>query len=241
MNKQIAAGVLAFFLTVCPLTASAVHWMPLGDTEEGLVYMDRDSLKSIDENTVRAWEKVIWRNPDSKGRTGILQHQEYDLKKKKWRQLSWYYLNAHGKKSTGVRKIGDWLPLEPLTSLFSRARYEKDYVRLNGPWVFIKTLPGLGKKWFNPKTLEKKNSDTYEVWEKTQLRQPTNGTVILLSKTRYTLNDKKAKTLYLCTFNKQGFMTDHYDVRDKWDQENDTYGEYIGEQLASYYKKHHKL
>lgn len=240
MKNTITAFITAFLLCTCTLPAGAVHWMPLGDAEEGLVYMDRDSLKSIDENTVRAWEKVIWREPDSKGRTGVLQHQEYDLKKKKWRQLSWYYLNAHGKKAAGTRKIGAWLPLEPLTSLFSRARYEKDYVRLKGPWVFIKTLPGLGKKWFNPKTLEKKSNDTYEVWEKTRMRQPVNGTVVLLSKTRYTLKDKKAKTLYLCTFDQRGFMTDHYDVRDKWDQENDTYGEYIGEQLAAYYKKHHK-
>ena len=214
--------------------------MPLGDTESGLVYMDRDSLKTVGENGITSWEKVIWHQPDSKGRTGILQHQEYDLKKKVWRPLSWYYLNSRGRKASGVRKIGEWQPLQPLTSLFSRARYEKDYVRLKGPWVFIKTLPGLGKKWFNPKTLEKKGSDTYEVWEKTQLKQPANGTVVLLSKTRYTLKDKKAKTLYLCTFDRQGMMTDHYDVRDNWNEAGDTYGEYIGEQLAAYYKKHHK-
>jgi len=240
MKKQIAAGILAILFSACPITAQAVHWMPLGDTEEGQVYMDRDSLKTKGENNIIVWEKILWREADSKGNSGILQHQEYDLKKKVWRPLSWYYLNSRGKKSTGVRKIGEWQPLQPLTSLFSRARYEKDYARLNGPWVFIKTLPGLGKKWFNPRTLEKKGTDTYEVWEKTRLRQPANRTILLLSKTRYTLQDKKAKTLYLCTFDQRGFMTDHYDVRDKWDQENDTYGEYIGEQLAAYYKKHHK-
>ena len=33
-------------------------------------------------------------------------------------------------------------------------------------------------------------------------------------------------------------MTDHYAVNDVWNKKGDTYGEYIGDQLATYYAKH---
>lgn len=138
----------------------------------------------------------------------------------------------------GNRKIGEWQPFEPMTPLFTRARYEWDYSRLRGPWVFIKTLPGLGRKWFNPESLEKKGPNSYQVWEKTVMKKPVNGTKILLSQTRYDVKNEKARTLYLCTFDEQNNMTDHYAVNDVWNKKSDTYGEFIGDQLASYYAKH---
>lgn len=227
-------------MTLLPAPAQAVQWMLLGESEEGLVSMDRDSLKlTQDERYLKVWEKVEWPMVSAQGIAGELRHQEYDLKEKKWRQLSVYALNTKGQKVTGSRKIGEWQPFQAMTALFTRARYEWDYARLNGPWVFSKTLPKLGKKWFNPQTLEKKGSDTYEVWEKTWLKEPANGTEILLSHTRYDLSNGRARTLYLCTFNSQGVMTDHYAVSDAWSQKTDQFGEYIGPMLASYYAQHH--
>lgn len=239
MKEWLLTGISVLLLFL-PLPAEAVHWMPLGQTEEGLVSMDRDSIKVQSESSVKVWEKVMRPHADKKGVAGELRHQEYDMKKKMWRRLSTYSLNKRGKKIGGSRKIGEWQPFEPMTPLFTRARYERDYAHLQGPWVFIRTLPGLGKKYFNPQTLEKKGRDTYVVWEKTAMRQPVNGTSILLSQTRYDLGSKKARTLYLCTFDAGEVMTDHYAVSDVWDQKSDQYGEYIGEQIAAYYQKHHK-
>ena len=229
---------LSVLLVAFPLPGEAVHWINLGQTEEGLVSMDRDSLQVRSESSVKVWEKVIWSKANAKGVAGELRHQEYDMKKKQWRRLSTYSLNRRGKKVQGNRKIGEWQPFEPMTPLFTRARYERDYAHLQGPWVFIRTLPGVGKKYFNPKSLEKKGRDTYVVWEKTVMQHPVNGTSILLSQTRYDVNNKKARTLYLCTFDKKEVMLDYYAVSDAWSASDDQYGEYIGEQIAAYYQKH---
>jgi hypothetical protein len=238
MKKQWLAMGLAFCLSALPLPALAVHWMPLGQTDEGLISMDRDSLKRPADTSLLVWEKVTWDKPDALGHTGELRHREYDMKTKKWRQLSSYNLDKKGRKTGGNRKVQEWQPFEPMTPLFTRARYEWDYSRWRGPWVFIKTLPNLGRKWFNPDSLEKKGPNSYQVWEKTVMKNPVNGTKVLLSQTRYDLKNEKARTLYLCTFDEQNNMTDHYAVNDVWNKAGDTYGEYIGDQLATYYAKH---
>lgn len=84
--------------------------------------------------------------------------------------------------------------------------------------MFIKSLPGLGRKWFNPDSLEKKGPNTYQVWEKTVMKKPVNGTRILVSQTRYDVKNGKARTLYLCTFDDRNNMTDHYAVNDVWNK-----------------------
>ena len=238
MKKWLGACVTGLLLTVLPLPALAVHWMTLGGSEEGRIFMDRDSLKRPEDTSLLVWEKVLWDQPDAKGMTGELRHREYDMKGKKWRQLSSYQLDAKGRKTAGNRKVQEWQEFQPMTSLFTRARYEWDYSRWRGPWVFIKTLPGLGRKWFNPDSLEKKGPNTYQLWEKTVMKKPVNGTKILVSQTRYDVKNEKAKTLYLCTFDEENNMTDHYAVNDVWNKKGDTYGEYIGDQLATYYAKH---
>lgn len=238
MRKWLGACMMGLLLTVLPLPALAVHWMPLGESEEGQIFVDRDSLKRPVDTSLIVWEKVLWSKPDGQGRTGELRHREYDMKNKKWRQLSSYQLDAKGSKTAGNRKVQEWQEFQPMTSLFTRARYEWDYSRWRGPWIFIKTLPGLGRKWFNPESLEKKGPNSYQVWEKTVMKKPVNGTKILLSQTRYDVKNEKARTLYLCTFDEQNNMTDHYAVNDVWNKKSDTYGEFIGDQLASYYAKH---
>lgn len=238
MKKWLGACVTGLLLMVLPLPALAVHWMTLGGSEEGRIFMDRDSLKRPEDTSLLVWEKVLWDQPDAKGMTGELRHREYDMKGKKWRQLSSYQLDAKGRKTAGNRKVQEWQEFQPMTSLFTRARYEWDYSRWRGPWVFIKALPSLGRKWFNPDSLEKKGPNTYQVWEKTVMKKPVNGTKILVSQTRYDVKNEKAKTLYLCTFDEENNMTDHYAVNDVWNKKGDTYGEYIGDQLATYYAKH---
>ena len=95
-------------MTLLPAPAQAVQWMPLGESEEGLVSMDRDSLKlTQDERYLKVWEKVEWPMVSAQGIAGELRHQEYDLKEKKWRQLSVYALNTKGQKVTGSRKSGN--------------------------------------------------------------------------------------------------------------------------------------
>lgn len=70
------------------------------------------------------------------------------------------------------------------------------------------------------------------------MKKPVNGTRILVSQTRYDVKNGKARTLYLCTFDDRNNMTDHYAVNDVWNKKGDTYGEYIGDQMASYYARH---
>jgi hypothetical protein len=48
MKKQWLAMGLAFCLSALPLPALAVHWMPLGNTDEGSISMDRDSPETAD-------------------------------------------------------------------------------------------------------------------------------------------------------------------------------------------------
>ena len=96
MRKWLGACVVGLLLTVLPLPALAVHWMPLGESEEGQIFVDRDSLKRPVDTSLTVWEKVIWTKPDPQGRTGELRHREYDMKNKKWRQLSSYQIGrAH--------------------------------------------------------------------------------------------------------------------------------------------------
>ena len=95
--------------------------------------MDRDSLKRPTDTSLLVWEKVVWTKPDAKGHIGELRHREYDMKTKKWRQLSSYALDKKGKKTTGNRKVQEWQAFEPMTPLFTRARYEWDYSRWRGP------------------------------------------------------------------------------------------------------------
>ena len=122
MKKWLGACVTGLLLTVLPLPALAVHWMTLGGSEEGRIFMDRDSLKRPEDTSLLVWEKVLWDQPDAKGMTGELRHREYDMKGKKWRQLSSYQLDAKGRKTAGNRKILEWQELQPMTSLFTRAR-----------------------------------------------------------------------------------------------------------------------
>lgn len=117
MKKWLGACVLGVCLTVLPMPALAVHWMSLGSSEEGEILMDRDSLKRPADTSLTVWEKVLWPQSDAHGRTGELRHREYDMKGKKWRQLSSYQLDARGRKTAGNRKIQEWQEFQPMTSL----------------------------------------------------------------------------------------------------------------------------
>ena len=121
MKKWLGACVLGVCLTVLPMPALAVHWMSLGSSEEGEILMDRDSLKRPADTSLTVWEKVLWPQSDAHGRTGELRHREYDMKGKKWRQLSSYQLDARGRKTAGNRKIQEWQEFQPMTSLFEQS------------------------------------------------------------------------------------------------------------------------
>ena len=70
MRKWLGACMMGLLLTVLPLPALAVHWMPLGESEEGQIFVDRDSLKRPVDTSLIVWEKVLWSKPDGQGRTG---------------------------------------------------------------------------------------------------------------------------------------------------------------------------
>ena len=230
--------VLTLGLAVCCLlpTPAFARWQTISRDAAGTWAFNVDTLKLLNKgNTVRVFERYL---PFDKNQKGRLEHNEYDLKLKQWRTRSSYTLNNKGKKLGGTKKIGPWKPLMPLTETMTHARYFRDYARVKGPWTFIKTLPNTGKKWINPETLKKTGTNKYEVWEKTKLNRPASNVKWVISLTEYDVEKKKAVTKYMCTFDPDGYMTSYAAAKDKWSKENDTYGEYIGDSIAEYYKKH---
>ncbi len=229
--------MLAALCTVLCRPAWAAHWQPVSQDVSGVLSFEVSSLKLLEKDTVvRVWERY---QPYDKKQQGRLNHNEYDLKNKQWRTRSTYVLNGKGRKISGTKTIGPWQPLLALTDTMTHARYYRDYSRINGPWTFVKTLPGIGRKWINPKTIRKTGTRKYEVWEKTKLNEPTSRAKWLLSLTEYDVPKKKALTKYLCVFDASGYMTENHAEKDKWLASEDTYGEYIGDAIEKQYQKRH--
>lgn len=232
--KHLMACTALFLILGVTFPAEA-RWSVLQKDERGTLSFHVESLKLLDKDrTVRVYER--WQPKDS-NISGTVMHNEYDFHLKQWRTRSKFTVTPSGKKGKGTRKIGPWQPLSALTPTMTHARYYRDYAQLNGPWTFVKTIPRLGRKWINPKSIRKTGTERYEVWEKTELRRSVAGTKVLLSLTEYDLRKETAETKYLSNFDASGYMTSHAATKDRWSRKTDTYGEYIGDAVKKHYEK----
>lgn len=238
MFKKIGIGLVASFIFMgSTALAAASTWQYVRDEGGNRVYLDTASINRKGTLLSVTEKQDI---TGSKGAKSRLIYKQFDTKNHQWRTTGVEVLNAKGRKLASQRKHSKWEKIATGSQAATDAQIYTNYAQMQGPWSYVKDIGSTAAKFFNPSSLKKGKQDSLEVWEKLDLKKETGGVKVILSHVRYFVKTGKASTLYNCEFNSKGQLVKAGPAVDEWGVSDDTYGEYIGTELAKYYGSNRK-
>lgn len=235
--KKISLGLITGFLLLSGSAwAATPTWEYVREEAGSKIYLDTSSImKKGSVLTMREKQDVTTGNAKSK-----IVYKQFDTDKEQWRTTEVEVLNAQGRKLAAQKKNGKWEQITKDSQAASDIALCNNYGQLKGPWSYAKNIGDTAAKYFNPATLKKGKQDSLEVWEKLDLKKETGGVKVILSHVRYFVKTGKASTLYNCEFDSKGHLVKAGPAVDEWGLDSDTYGEYLGNDLAKYLGVKHK-
>ena len=240
MLKKIGVGLVAGFLFMgSTALAAGPTWQYVREEAGNKVYLDTSSINKKGD-VLSMTEKQEIAPAKGKSNNSKLIFKEFDTKKSQWRTTGVEVLNAKGNKLAGQKKQSQWTKITVGSQAALDVQTCENYALTKGPWSYVKEIGNTASKFFNPTTLQRGKKDSLEVWEKLELKKETGGVKVILSHVRYFVKTGKASTLYNCEFNSKGQLIKAETAVDEWGTADDTYGEYIGDDLAKYYTGNHK-
>lgn len=238
LKKILVTGLCALSIFSAGVASAAPHWQLWGDQGVCTLYFDIASLHRSG-NLLTVTEKEDLPQVDNKGVKGSYFHRQYDTKKNAWRTVGRQVYNAKGKVVMGNKKQEPWQKIKKS----SPAMHQMDYLlatsRQQGPWMKVKNIGSLAVKSYNYETIKKSGKNTYEVWERLDMNKVSGEIKTVITLVKYDLQKQTASTLYTCNFNAQGELVNASGDVDNWSAANDTYGEYIGQDVKAFYEEHH--
>lgn len=232
LRKIVAIFFVVFISLGATAFAAASHWQLWGEVGTSKLYYDLASLKrSGDVLTVT--QKQMLPQADAKGVQTSIYHREYNIKKRQGRTVARYLYNAKGKFLLANKKIEPWEKIKAKTEQAAQLEYLLASSRAQGPWTRVKAIGDVAVKYYNPETLTSPKAQVVEVWEKLALNKVSQETKTIVTFVRYDVAQGKAQTLYTCNYNAAGELISANSEVDNWTSDNDTYGEYIGQDLWS--------
>jgi hypothetical protein len=230
LHKLIAAFLLAATFSGTAFAAGVAHWQLWGDKGNGKLYFDLNSLERVG-NIVTVQEKEEKTQADAKGIKSEILGRQYDVKKSQCRTFTRQLYNAKGKMMVTNKKVESWQKIAPQSTQAAQMEYLLAASRIQGPWNQVKNIGNVAVKFYNPSTLKETKKDVLEVWEKLELNKVEKQTKSIVSLVRYDVAKGTATTLYTCEFNaRKELLSAKADI-DNWGVKDDTYGEYIGNEL----------